>query len=56
MLRCELDSTCCDYGSPGGSCERGNEYSFSIKIGQYIYQLIYYGLNNMVGTPTLVTA
>jgi len=43
-------------GGGGGSCERGNEYSFSIKIGQYVYQLDDYGLINMEGRPTLITA
>jgi len=40
----------------GGSYERGNEYSFSIKIGQYVYQLGDYGLINMQGRPTSITA
>lgn len=29
---------------------------FSIKVGQYNYQLIDYGLINMEGRPTLITA
>jgi len=59
MLRGERDSTSGDYGSMergGGSYERGNEYSFSIKIGQYVYQLGDYGLINMQGRPTSITA